>query len=190
MKEETKVMYESPEAAMPAVLVSNGKVLCSGFMSTDNFFFKDEKSARYRSHTHSLCECGTEIIRGYSICNTCRVKKRNEMFNKMTYCEWDGVEPLVIFDTDTYFFSSDDIDDYLEESGDKPEDLQLVICQPNMYQTINPDYWEDVLPEDGDIPESLYQKLKELNEFIKTLPPASWSQGNIRTYYTPNKPQS
>lgn len=59
----------------------------------------------------------------------------------------------------------------------------LLICDSNYLHTINSDIWEDELPEDGDIPKELQAKLDELNQFIQTLPPISYSPSKVRTEY-------
>lgn len=180
-----KIMYESPEAARLVSMTMDGKEISKGWLSVDNCFFTEERNARYRSHTHSLCECGGEAERGYTCCPSCIANKKMERFKALPFKEWDGVTPLCIYGDDKFFFSSDDIDEYLEEQGLNSDDLMLVVCTELHYNTIDEDYWEDVLPEDGEIPETLKIKLIELNNFIKTLPVASYYPDNIRTKYNP-----
>jgi len=65
----------------------------------------------------------------------------------------------------------------------KPEELMLVICEPNYPRQIDSSIWEDDLPEDGEITKELQAKLDEVNELIKILPPLSWSPSKVRTEY-------
>jgi len=78
----------------------------------------------------------------------------------------------------------------MENNGVLPEELSLVICSPNYFGEIDESYWEDIIPENWDSIEdgnkAVAAKLKEFNEFLKTQPPFSWSEGIYRTEYKPN----
>lgn len=184
MSEEKVIMYDSPEAAIYRTDIK-------GWVSANGLFYGDgesgERAARYDGATHRKCEECTVVIknRSYTVCDSCLRKRRQIKYNNMPFKEWDGGTPLVLFDDDKYFFDEESILDYAEDCEMKPEGLMLVICEPNHYGFISDDYWEDVLPEDGEVDDALRKKVDELNEFIKTLPPASWSAGKFRTSYKP-----
>lgn len=115
-------------------------------------------------------------------------------YESKPFKEWDGITPLCLYDDSKFFFSEDDITDYLYEDDADPiaaEDLMLMICEPNYYPQIRyEDYVEDIMPEDwdGDFPKELEKRLIEINEFIKTMKPCSWGEGRFRTSYTPLTP--
>jgi len=174
MKTKEKIiLFDSDEAAKPITL--------SGWQSSDGFFFREESMARYRGCTHKTCECGKPMVKHYLKCEDCRFISTQEQYLKLEFKEWDGITPVCIYDTDTYFFDEDDIRDYCNDNECESEDLMLVLCKPNYPSQIESYIWEDILPEDGDIPKALQDKMDELNKFIQTLPPFSWSQGNKRT---------
>ncbi len=178
-EEKAIIMYDSPEAAKPCTM--------NLWVSADGRFWRTEDSARYAGCTHNICDCGKPKDKTYIKCESCRAVDRTERYNAMEFQEWDGNTPLVIFGTDQYFFNQDEINDYCYEQCENEEsdsvNLKLVICEPNKYHGIGQDYWEDVLPEDGEVDKNLKIKLAELNAFIESLPPASWREGKIRTSF-------
>lgn len=180
MNNEKIIMYDSPEAATYKTGIE-GWVSASG-----RFFGRFEESARYDGCTHSKCECGNLIKRGWTKCDECTHKAAAERFNKLPFREWDRKEPICTWDGDRYFFSEDDLISYMEDDGDDMmSEIDLIICQPNMWQQIDYDYWSDGFAEndDGDLPKELEDKMKEINEVIKRLPPQSYSPGKMRTKY-------
>ncbi len=159
-------------------------ITVTGWVSRDGRFFGDnEESARYAGCTHKSCDCGNSMTKGWTKCDSCRSKSAAERYKALPFQEWDWEVPVC--DDDEYFFSAEAIDDYLEEHDLKPEDLSLVICTPNNFNEITSEYWDGILAEDGEIPVELQNKLDELNKFIATLAPASWSPSKIRTEYRP-----
>lgn len=158
----------------------------TGWVSRNGRFYgKDERTARYDGCTHSKCKCGNIANKYYSKCDECRNKASKERYSKLTFKEWDGKTPVCNYGTDEYFFDADDIEYYLEDNSLEPRDLELMYCDPNHFTEINGEQWEEILPEnsDGELPNALEEKLKELNKFINNLPPASWSEGRFRTEY-------
>lgn len=160
------------------------KETVTGWVSRNKRFYgENESAARYDGSTHSKCECGNKVQKGWTKCDFCRAKSAKERYDAYEFQEWDGKQPVYSDNYDKYFFDSDEIDDYCEENEVSSEDLMLVICKSNYLGLINSSIWEDDLPEDGDIPKELQVKLDELNEFIKTLPPVSYYPSKIRTKY-------
>jgi len=78
--------------------------------------YNNEQTARYDGCTHRKCDCGNLVEKHWLKCDECRAKTGVEKYRAMPFKEWDGKTPLCLFDTDTYFFSSDDIDYYCEEN--------------------------------------------------------------------------
>lgn len=174
METETKVMYNSPEAASLQTV--------TGWVSrTGRFWGNDEHMARWEGATHDVCKCGKEKnIRGYTICDDCLAKQRHEKFLAMPEKKLEY--PVCIFNDDTYFFDEDSLLMHCEENEIEPTELKLQLCQPNYPAPISSDIWEDIFAEDGDYPE-LEKMIDEFNKKLKTLPALSWSPVNIRTVY-------
>ncbi|QDP48152.1 MAG: hypothetical protein Unbinned6437contig1000_6 [Prokaryotic dsDNA virus sp.] len=175
---EKKIFYASDEAAQ-------FKTGISGWVSSDGRFFGDnEHLARYCGCTHKNCEkCGGEILVN-SYCESCHKKGRLEKFKSYELVEWDGKHPFAIFDTDEFFFDFDSFSDYVTNNELNPNNLRLVLCEPNYMRQVEADYWEDEFPEGGDdscIPGDILSALETLNELIGNKKEIlSWYQGNKR----------
>ena len=192
-KEKEKIiMYDAPEAARKVYMQTEEQrgtadITAIGWLSIDNFFFKEEHHARYTSCTHKVCECGEIRSKYLTMCETCMTKKRAEKYQLLPYMEWDGKAPLFDQIRDKYYLTQDDIECDAEEGIEdneglsEPPSFQFVICEPVIYRQIDAEFWSDCLPEEGEPDETLMAKVNELNEFIKTLPPASYQPGKYRT---------
>lgn len=154
--------------------------------------------------THDDCAyCGVEFKKDYThqrFCVQCGYLNKNEKYQALEFKEWDGETPLVIFDDDKYFFSIEDIEEYVNDFNDDldfedliqndrlfPESLRLVICVPNYLSIVNEDHWDDILlgeDQELDLSKDVAEKLKALNEAIKAEPAVSWSPGKFRTTVT------
>lgn len=151
------------------------------------FWGKDERMARYSGATHATCKCGNLMEKHYTSCQTCRNKKRDEVFNSYPSVEWDGKTPLCLFDSDEYFWDDGEVYDYAEENDMDVSELRLCLCEPNHLSEIPEDYFaDDMFPEDwdGELPGELQKKIDELNDYIKTLPAISWSPAKKRVEFT------
>lgn len=179
MMQQAKIMYDSDDAAQ--------KVTVTGWRSRNGHFYGDnEHLARWDGSTHKLCDCGAEMDRSYSVCRDCADKKRLEKYEAMPFLEWDGQTPLTLHDDDEYFWDEDGVVDYCEMNDIRPEDLRLVICEPNYAWEIEPDdYYCDELPEDhrlADVYPDLADAIEKVNELIrKKEKPLSWGAGKYRT---------
>lgn len=178
MSNEKVIFPESPEAAQY-------KTGIEGWVSRDGRFFGgNEHLARYCGSTHKKCSCGAVILIN-RYCEDCRSAERLKVFNAMPIVKWDGETPLVIFDSDTYFFSEDDIVDYCVEREIMPSELDVVLCVGNFPGEISGgDQWDDFIPEGSDF-ESVFskeaqEKLDELNAILRDHAPISWSEGKVR----------
>mgnify|MGYP003498694028 FL=1 len=160
------------------------KMTVAGWVSRNGRFYgSDERTARHDGSTHNKCECGNKVTKGWTKCDFCISKSAVERYKAYTFQEWDGKQPVYSENYSKYFYNIDEIDDFCEDSEVDPKDLMLVICDSNYLDKIDSSIWEDKLPEDGDIPKELQDKLDELNQFIKTLPAISYSPSKIRTEY-------
>lgn len=181
MKEEKVIMYESPEAATYLTNIE-------GWVDVNRYFFgkgeQGERMARYSSHTHKLCECGKTMKKGYLRCSDCRHKSDIEKYKAMPFREWDGKEPVCTRDANDYFFSIEELINFMLNNEEEPiHEIDLIICSPIGYceidlETIAQDVHDDWQPES-----ELVDKINEFNKFIQTLPPHSWQAGSIRTNY-------
>jgi hypothetical protein len=176
MTEPEIVPFDSDEAARLTTV--------TGWVSRNGHFYgDDERTARYDGCTHKPCdECGELIPRdGLICCRPCFAKRDAERFARMPRQEWDGETPLVLFNTDTYFFSEDELAEYCEEHEVLRESLQLVICTPQTGRRVDAmDFLEDVLVEDAsehDIPAPIIEAVEQLNKAIEAAGAFSWTQG-------------
>lgn len=173
-------MYDSSDAAK---YITN----IEGWVSSTGRFFgkgKDaEHMARYEGCTHKTCECGGVAKKGFTKCEKCFYKASLDRYEMLPYQKYMG-EPVFSWDHDEYFYSEEDIIDYLEKND--LESIDLIMCEPQNYYPVNSDYWDDIMPtdSDGDIPDELKEGLKVLNNIISKLPPASYMPGKIRTNYS------
>ena len=176
------VRYDSPEAA-------TYKTGIEGWVSRDGHFYgKDEHMARWAGATHLICkDCGQEYARG-SWCVPCRRRKEQEKF--LAYPEVpyaDAEYPLCLFADDRFFWDEDDLLDYMADLNDTEgdaADLEVVTTKPGRLHLIDTDHWCDDLPEDG-LPDTITQKMEELNEAIRATGPLSWWADNKRVDIAP-----
>jgi len=181
-REEDKIiLYDSPEAA---TYVTN----IEGWVSANRHFYGKgefgERSARQDGCTHKKCECGNLFKKewAYTVCEKCVSKKAYERFLKLEYKEWDGVEYVCEFDGDEFFWDLESLQEYMCEN--ELDEIDLYICSPIHYNTIDLETVADEAHEDWEPSIELEQKIKEFNDFIRTLKPHSWSGiSKIRTSY-------
>ena len=174
---KTIVMEDSPEAATYRMDIE-------GWVSRDGKFCGDgkagEHAARYVGSTHRKCETCGAVIAKTSYCQSCHDKRIAEKYKSAERVKWDGVTPLVIAGSDRYFWTTDDLDDYCDEHFCKPSDLMLMVCDPQYARGISSDIWEDVMPEDMDVPDELEDAIKEFNKAVKAYgKPLSWTEGKF-----------
>ena len=176
MKAEEKVILSTSDEAARYVTVS-GWVDSGG-----RFWGNDERMARYSGATHMVCECGTVHEKTYTKCKVCRDTARLERYLAMPERPWDDGDPLYSDAGDTYFFSPEELVNYvLDESDRTYESLRLRLCKPNHARQIDgSDYFSDDLPEDGDLPPQLEEAFEALNAVIREQGPLSWSPVDAR----------
>jgi len=152
------------------------------WVSRNGLAYSDERTARYDGCTHKKCECGELMEKRWLSCGKCRDKADRERYLKMPTKEYDGKTPLVLYNTDTYFFDAGDLFFYCEEHNVKETDLPLVMCDPVYAHTIDPnEYYVDELPEDGEVPHPIQAAFDEMNKKISEhKEPFCWVQGKFR----------
>lgn len=150
----------------------------SGWVSRDGLFFgKDERAARYKGSTHRVCECGKPAEKIYTHCASCREKRAIERHNNRERVEWDGETPIYSDSADRYFYSIEEVDDYLYDTDTTRDDLRLLLCEPVFLSRIDDDRWCDDLPEEGALPDEVKAALDNLNEVLLSVGPVSWKPG-------------
>jgi len=173
MNTKTEIDYHSPEAASIQTV--------SGWVSrTGHFWGKDEHMARYDGSTHRVCKENPEhgVHEKNAWCEKCRAERMDAKFAAMPRREYDGT-PIVVFDSDTYFFDADDLISWLLDNDIKPEDARLVFCKPNYASPIDPnEHFSDDLPEDGEVSATLAAAFDVLNKVIEAEGPLSWNEGD------------
>lgn len=160
------------------VLVEETKTL---YKDTMGKYYLSDAGAREKLATHFKCKCGNGIREKNRIfCDSCEPKP------VVHFKEWDLKTPVYCQTHDQYFFDLDSLTDYLHDNDLKPEDMSLYLCDPSFLNEVGSDYWEDILPEDGDIPKEIEAKLNELNQAIENYKkPISWSPSKYKTKYNP-----
>lgn len=172
--EKEIILYTDDKAAKPHTM--------QGWVSSDGFFYKEEAMARYRGCTHKICECGKPMEKLYTKCSECRHKSAVERYQSLPFKEWDGVESVCTSGGDRYFFSEEELIDWMNDEG--ITEIDLLFCEGNNYQEIDSSYWSDVMHDDQDeLPKKMQEAIDALNKVISELPPASYSPGKIRTSY-------
>lgn len=172
--EEEIILPESDEAATYRTDIK-------GWVDRHGRYFGNlEKYARLQGATHKKCECG-ELVKAnyYGKCSSCREQRDIEKYNAMPNKDWDGETPLYSDAHDEYFFDEDELECFIDEEEDRTiENLRLIICKPNYFNTIDESYFDDDLPENcEDLPPELTEAIEEFNNVIRGLKPASWSPG-------------
>lgn len=174
------IMMDSPEAAT--------KETREVWISSQKRIFLDERSARFDGCTHTECgECGSPCEKHWLRCEKCRAGNRREAFLKMPEIEWDGKTPLCIFDTDTYFFDSDQLEYYCKEHDCKLQELELVVCEPVFLRPLSEEYFlDDIGNEDVELPANVRALIDRFNEDLEVInKPIVWEASNKRVKITP-----
>jgi hypothetical protein len=180
MKEKAMVMFDSPEAATYRTDIK-------GWVSRDGRYYgEDERSARWGGCTHTTCACGAVLDKNsYTKCRSCMATDRTAKYYALPMVEWDFETPLASFDDDKFFFTDEDVLDWMADlladakDGETPE-VQLVLCTPGKLGLIDSDHWCDDLHEDGELPDEVLAKVAELNEALKNAPTVTWWAGTTR----------
>ena len=176
MTEEKIILAESDEAAKFVTGLS-------GWVDRNGVFWGQlEEMARYSSATHKRCEeCKEAIIRrGYRFCANCQEKKDIERYSKLERKDWDGESYLYSDRDDVYFSDYQELHDYIYEREIENVDLlRLIICEPEHLRELDADYWADDLPEDAELPESVWSAIDALNASLKDAGIVSWHPGKF-----------
>ncbi len=158
------IMYDSPEAATYRTDIK-------GWVCRNGFFCGDgpgaEHQARWSGATHRECDTCGSINEVRSYCKTCRDKQVREDWLAMPIIEWDGKCMLAIHDDDRFFSDPDEFIEWCEDEGIEPGTVMLVATAGQFLSEVDLDYWQDDLPEDGDLPNDVADALEALNTVIR-----------------------
>lgn len=144
-----------------------------------------ERAARYcceKDHACDLEGCPNRAEKPYIYCKPCRDKKDRERWLALPEVEWDGETPLVLHDDDTYFFSADDLQEYLDEHGLTLEQVQLVVAVPEEKPQFDmSEHLSDYLPEGMEMECAEDTKINAVvNRWIEKHAPDVWVPGATR----------
>jgi hypothetical protein len=185
-----KIMYDSTEAAVYESRTLTGWWSVKSTSTKDaRFWGDDEHMARYDGSTHQLCwECGKNDHRKmWTCCRECRAKHDAEQYAKLPKKPWDGESMVVGYKDDNYFNSLEDVYDYCDEHGCKPEGLMLCHCEGvELPQVDIVQHLYDSMGEDqdaDDIDADILSAVDELNELISAAKPMCYRQANIAVEY-------
>ncbi|EHE7802992.1 hypothetical protein ACLIAG_004363 [Enterobacter hormaechei] len=177
MKTEKIVMMDSDEAA--SIQTVTGWVDRQG-----RFWGGDEHQARWCGATHRKCKNKPDehpIHSTHGYCEECHRESRQAKFATYERAVWAG-EPLVIFDSDQYFFDAESLADYCYEHSLLPSELQLMICEPNYPPEFDLEqHCEEIMPDGEDyycLPQDVRDAAEALNKALKESAPVSWSASN------------
>lgn len=141
-----------------------------------------ERTARF------CCEkdhaCGTEGCKNRAerliYCDPCIEKRDLEKWRALAQVPWDGETPLVLDTDDKFFFSSEELIDYLADHGLSIEDVRLVIAQKDKPRDFDMnEFLCDYLIDDyGDLDDKEINK--QVNQWIEDNVPVMWLPGDTR----------
>lgn len=181
---EEQVLNTDPEAAHVETV--------TGWVSRlGHFYGADERLARWDGATHFVCEkCGNVYPKINHWCEPCATAKTDaEWATLLPAKEWDGDTPIVVFDSDDYFFDMADVERYCDEHDMPVGELRLVECEPQFVCRFDLlDFCENELPEDGDesnIDPAIVAAADALTKAIEdSKKPISWLPGKIAVTIT------
>lgn len=158
-KREKPVLYHDDGVAEQVTL--------TGWRSRHGHFYGDnEHLARWDGCTHVICACGTATPKHYTACEACRQKADDARYLALPLVDWNG-EMVCTFDNDRFFRDEEEFLDWCELEELDPAEVQLVACEPRGLREVDPDYWTDELPEDGELPGPLQDALDAFNAVVR-----------------------
>ena len=99
----------------------------------------------------------------------------------MPVVEWNGKDPICLYNTYRYFFDYDELMDYCEQEEVDKKDLMLVLCEPMKLRTLDSDFFADCLADEQELPTEIEKAIDEFNAKIAAYPHViSWVPTNKR----------
>jgi hypothetical protein len=147
-----------------------------------SYWAENEHMARYCCAGTLPCKtegCQARVEKhSYMYCQSCMGTRDLNRWLALPEVAWDGVTPLVMDDDDRYFFSEEDLNEYIADNELKLEDLRLVICVEEGKPLFEmQSLLEDYLPEGLDSGDP-----KKIDGVVNR-----WIEKNVPTVWVPGK---
>jgi hypothetical protein len=152
--------------------------------------YSTESSARYAGSTAGRCKvCGAGFQgKVYTVCPTCRQKQDIDTYYQREDKEVGDGEYMYSDAYDKYFYSWDDVQEFLDEDDDEDltlEDLRLLCVQPTRKRYIDlSEIYADEIPEDMSAEDvfspEIIAKVEDINRLLDSQPPISWEPSKFR----------
>ena len=173
------IRYEDAAEQVKVTYADGREVVAWSPVGQPHVIWFEEHMARYSAATDFPCKCGGRHEKGWTCCRECRGELGIDRFDE-AYAKnaqpWDGKSPVVVFDSDQFFFDEDLLGDYLYErvcNGDKIEDVRLLHCKPdNGHYFEMSEFLSDSLAEDSEINDDEINAT--VNKWIKDHAPFSY----------------
>lgn len=200
-----RIMTDPQAPAAPSMILDTeiGKPVkkeITVYEGTPGKFYLTAYAAIQNDATHTMCDtCGMVPVPFKHMphrCGPCCYKVDDDKYNARPAVPYTG-QPIHAneWDDEGYCFRDDELDDKIigklldwkdekltiEQFKQHIHDLHIVQCRPEYLGQFDAgDHYQDVLPEDGELPKSVQDKVDELNEVIKAQGPVSWYPGKER----------
>lgn len=139
--------------------------------------WKSEADARQYGTQWKWCSrCGDVCVQSaYRLCAACRSIDDREKWESLPRVAWDGVTPIVEYGGDVYVYDEDDLDDYIERTGDRSP--MFVLCERHWWQLIDADDIIQSVESESDIhlPDGVAELIIAANKILADNPPHVWS---------------
>lgn len=176
----------STESMFPNEEAAEYKTGISGWVCKNcrRFYGEEERVARYCCEKDHACDtdgCAGRAEKSYIYCDPCNKKRDLERWLAFKEVEWDGKTPLCLDDGDHFFFSPEELDEYLEEEGLDVKDVRIVVCEecePPSFEMY--DFLQDHLAEGMEAEAHWADIDKKVNDWIKENVPTVWFGGKTR----------
>lgn len=169
---------------------------CSRFYEGDNE--SSSHAARWCCSDDQPCPtCDGRKGRGRSYCDACCTARDAAQWDAMPEMDWDGSTALAIWNADKYFFSSNELLDFIEERFEETDPLlkagdhnllkaallagsRLVICEKvEMREFEFSEFFQDEMADE--YRDDDYSHVDEMvNTILKHFFPATWMPTHVR----------
>jgi hypothetical protein len=131
----------------------------------------------------ACAECGAPVEKTWTHCEDCRNKRAIARWAALPFKEWDGKTAICTWDGDKFFFSEDDLIEWLYDNEFNGCDVMLVSAVEITYPELDVDYFSHDAHEDWEPQKELLDAIEKLNEVVRKFPAHSYTVGKIRTSY-------
>lgn len=150
---------------LPEDIRAARSVTITGWVSGQGGFYHDEATAREKGATHEYCrDCAKIIHKTYDhLCNDCRTNREIAQYATL---------PIQVTDDCVYSQAKDAYYDDVQqaweslEPGETLAGMRLMVCEPEMADTLSTDRWIGDLGPDIEAPHALEDAVAALNMVI------------------------